>query len=268
MDERSRRSILGTGAGTLAALTGCLGGDETDGDGSGAAESGESAAESGETGGESTNDDGTPGTESPDGETGEYSSLVLDENTDVDFDHAAADGINEQPTLGDREWPGVIVAFEDPSCPTCARFNEETLPRIESELVETEDVAYVFRGYPVIYEWGKPATQALEATYDREPVATWKLKDHYFEFQEEFSTDNVLEKTSSFLDSDTAVDGAAVVEDVEADAYADAVQVDFDAGQEAGASATPTFYLFRGGEFQTTISGPQDYSIFENVLLG
>lgn len=262
MDERSRRSILGTGAGTLAALTGCVGGEDSDGGESGTDGTGETTTD------DSAGDDARTATETSGAESTSESSLIVDENTEVDFDHPSATGINEQPTLGDRGWPGVIVAFEDPSCRNCARFDRETLPQITSELVETGDVAYVFRGYPVVFEWGETASQALEAVFDRDPAAMWKLKAHYFEFQDEFSTDNVLEKTSSFLDSNTAVEGSAVAEDVEADAYGDAVQVDFDAGQEADAAGTPTFYLFRDGEFQTSVSGPQDYSIFENVLQG
>lgn len=186
----------------------------------------------------------------------------------MSFDHPSATGINDQPTLGDRGRDGVIVAFEDPSCPTCRRFNQNTFPQVKSDLVASGDAAYVFRGYPVVYEWGGPATQALEATFDRDPAAIWDLKSFYFDNQGDFSTDTVHERTRTFLNDNTEVDGDAVVTDVNEDAYADAVQTDFDAGQAAGASGTPTFFLFRDGEYQTKVSGAQDFTIFENVLRG
>jgi len=235
MDERTRRRFVGTAGGLFAGLAGCLGDDGGGGSGS-------------------------------DGAT--TTSGLVGESADVTFDHESATGINDQPTLGDRDWQGVIVAFEDPSCPTCRRFDRNTFPQIRSDLVATGDVAYVFRGYPVVYPWGEPASHALEATFARDPAAMWALKRHYFDQQDQFSTDNVLDRTRAFLNGRTDVDGDAVVADVESDASADAVQTDLDAGQAAGASGTPTFYLFRNGEYQTTVSGAQDFTIFENVLTG
>ncbi|PSP93796.1 thioredoxin [Halobacteriales archaeon QS_4_62_28] len=216
MDRWTRRGFLATTGGTLAALTGCAGA----------------------------------------------------ENSDAPFDHASTMGIADQPTLGSLDRSGVIVAFEDPSCTTCRRFNQNTFPQIEADLVESGDAAYVFRGYPIIYPWGDPASHALEATLDRDPRAMWALKTHYFDTQDQFSTENVLDRTAQFLTDETEVDGTAVVNDVESDAYADTVQVDLDAGEAAGASSTPTFYLFRDGEYQTTVSGAQDFTVFENVLRG
>lgn len=233
MDERTRRGFLAGAVGGLAVAAGCLG-----------------------SGGGS------------DGGDTDTATVMQTGSSDVTFDHPAATGINDQPTLGDRGRQGVIVAFEDPSCPTCRRFNQNTFPRIRSDLVATGDAAYVLRGYPVVYPWGDPASHALEATFDRDPAAMWALKRHYFDEQGQFSTDTVLDRTALFLNDETAVDGDAVVADVEGDAYADAVQADLDAGEAAGASGTPTFYLFRDGEYQTTVNGAQDYTVFENVLTG
>jgi len=250
MDRWTRRGVLAMTGGTLAAIAGCVGtenSDATDDTGS--------------------SDDAEP-TTSGDTSTEMGSGRSTGESSDVSFDHTSAMDISDQPTLGSLDRSGVIVAFEDPSCPTCRRFNQNTFPQIESDLVESGDVAYVFRGYPIIYPWGDPATQALESTYDRDPRAMWDLKTHYFDTQDRFSTDNVLARTEQFLNEETSVDGNAVVEAVESDAFADAVQVDLDAGKAAGASSTPTFYLFRDGEYQTTVSGAQDFTVFENVLRG
>jgi len=234
MDDLTRRRLLGGTAGLVAGTAGCVGGDAN------------------------TDADATPTDR----------ELMTSGSSDVDFDHPSATGINDQPTLGDRSRQGVIVAFEDPSCPSCRRFNQNTFPQIESELLAPGDVAYVFRGYPVVYEWGGPATRALEATFARDPAAVWDLKAHYFDQQGQFSTDNVLDRTRSYLDDATDVDGSAVVTEASEDTTAEAVQADYDAGRAAGASGTPTFYLFRDGEYQTTVSGAQDFTVFENVLLG
>lgn len=184
-------------------------------------------------------------------------------------DHPAAAGIADQPRKGPEpsETDAVIVAFEDPSCTRCRAFEQETVPRIEDELVEPGRAAFVFRGYPVVYPWGEPATHALEATYTRNADAFWALKDHYYATQPEFSTDNVLDRTRSFLASETPVDVDAVVDAVETGTTDAAVQADLDAGMEAGAGrTTPHVFLFRDGVYRTKAAGSVSFSVVRNAL--
>lgn len=183
--------------------------------------------------------------------------------------HGGTEGIDEQPYLGPAPGAatGTIVAFEDPSCTRCRRFEAQTVPKIRSELVEPGDATFVFRGYPVVYPWGKPATQALEAAYARDEAAHWALLHHYFATQDEFSTDNVLDRTEQFLADETDLDAAAVVDDAAEEAYDDQVQLDLDAGDAGGADGvTPTVVLFRDGEYQTKARGSVSYSVVESAL--
>lgn len=234
MAQRTRRGFLSGTVGATAALGGCLGGSS-----------------------ESRNATETTTLE-----------LMTSGSSDVSFSHPAASGINDQPTLGDRGRDGVIVAFEDPSCPTCRRFHEQTFPAIKSDLVATGDVAYVVRGYPIIYPWGQPASKALEATFARDAAAVWDLADFYFDNQRGLDADSVRSRTRQFLTDATGVDGDAVVTALDEQATTSAVQTDLDAGEAADVSGTPTFFLFRDGEFQTTVSGAQDFTVFERVLRG
>ena len=184
-------------------------------------------------------------------------------------DHPASRDLDAQPTLGPDpfEAGAVIVDFSDPSCPTCRRFEEETVPRIESELVEPGRASFVFRGYPVIYPWGEPATQALESTYDRDGAAFWALKDFYYGEQSSFDGSNVLERTRGFLASETSLDADAVVADAEARAHDAAVQADLDAGMAAGAGrTTPHLFLYRDGEYVTKAAGSVSFSVITNAL--
>lgn len=183
-------------------------------------------------------------------------------------DHEAASGIEEQPALGPAPTTAdaTIVAFEDPSCPSCARFENQTFPRLKSDHVDAGRLSFVFRGIPVVYEWGGPATLALESTYAREPDAFWALKAFYYREQDGIGTSNVRDVTRRFLDDQTSVDGAAVVEDVDDATHQPAVDADLRASRGAGVRGTPTFYLFRDGEFATEIVGPQSADVFENAL--
>jgi protein-disulfide isomerase len=87
--------------------------------------------------------------------------------------HPVGANLDAQPFLGPP--PGdataTVVAFEDPSCPRCATFEQNTVPKIRSELVAPGDATFVVRTIPVVYPWGEPAIHALEATFARDADA-------------------------------------------------------------------------------------------------
>jgi protein-disulfide isomerase len=179
-------------------------------------------------------------------------------------DHPATADLDVQPRLGDGE--ALIVAFEDPSCTLCRRFERDTYPRIVSDLVEPGEASFVYRGYPIIYPWGEPASKVLEATYDADESAFWALKNHYYAAQSEFTTGNVYAESEAFLSAETDVDAAAVVAAAEAGEYDDAVALDVSAGEELDIGQTPQFYLFSDGVFRTEVRGAQGYDVFAAAL--
>lgn len=189
-----------------------------------------------------------------------------------DYSHSSLAALDEQPFLGPppREARGLIVAFEDPSCTRCRAFEERVVPEIRANLVDPGAASLVFRGYPVVYQWGQPAVRALEATFDRDAGTFWSLVDHYFGNQSEFrSADaaSVYEKTATFLSDQTDLDGDAVVAAAADGEYDAAVQTDLDAGKAAGAGrTTPHIFLFRDGQFLTKAAGSVSYGVIESAL--
>jgi protein-disulfide isomerase len=191
-----------------------------------------------------------------------------DSGSDEDrSEHPATRNLDAQPSLGPdpADADNLLVAFGDPSCPTCRRFETRTFPRIRSELVDSGDAAYVFRGYPDTYEWGEPAVHALEATFDRDEAAFWSLKAHVYETQSAFGTDNVLDRVESFLADETGLDAAAVVADARDGTYDDAIHGDVEAAEGSDAS-TPSVAVFSGDEFRSLVSGAQDFEVYESAL--
>jgi protein-disulfide isomerase len=186
--------------------------------------------------------------------------------TDGSTPHPGLADIDDQPRRGDLGGH-LVVAFEDPSCPRCRRFERETVPKIRSNLVEAGKAAFVFRGYPVVYPWGEPASHALEATFARSEPAFWALAEEYFAAQSQFSEGNVLDRTERFLDGRDDVDGTAVVDDVAEGAADAAVQADLDAGENADVGATtPTVLLFRDGDYVSRASGSVSYDLVATAL--
>ena len=185
---------------------------------------------------------------------------------------AGGDALDEQPTRGPA--PGsataTVVAFEDPSCPTCARFEREVMPDFLDRYVEPGTVSYVFRGYPVIYDWGEQGTRALEAVHSRDPDAHWTLAQHFFETQRRYRAEEaatVYDRTQDFLAEATDLDAAAVIDTAREGGADAAVDTDLEAGEAAGAGrTTPHLFLFRDGEFRTKSAGYTPLSTIEDVL--
>lgn len=273
-----RRELLAYGAALSALLAGCTdGGEESEAEEDEAGE--EPAAPEDEDGddepmADSEDDDADADEEEPEDEGEEDDEEEEDEEEEEESgntpeDHPAAEGIADQPTLGDpASAPGTIVEFSDPSCGVCAAFHDGNFQEIESELVEPGDAAVVFRPYPVRdYEISEPGSHALLATHDRDEEAFWELKQFYYDEHGSFGIDDVYDRTAQFLNENTGVDGDAVAEDAESEAYSADIDANLDAGMDAGAGGeTPVFYLFREGEFVTEIRGNQNLEVFRTAL--
>jgi protein-disulfide isomerase len=173
-----------------------------------------------------------------------------------------------QPTLGPSpsDASGTIIAFEDPSCPSCARFELGTFPQLKSELIDQGHLSFVYRGIPVVYPWGEPAVLALEATYSLDEAVFWALKDFYYRSQNQIDGQNVRSATRQFLADETSVEAETVIEAIDQATHRDAVDTDLQASREAGVRGTPTFFLFKDGSFVTDVVGPQPYEVFKNSL--
>lgn len=185
--------------------------------------------------------------------------------------HPAGDGLKEAPTLGPdpSDAEAVIVAFEDPSCSSCAAFADSTLPKLRSEMIDAGRATYAWRGVPSVEPWGRPATRALWAVHERDPDGFWTLKEGYYDERDAIDTDTVADATRSLLDDlDVNVDPDTVVgamdggnPDIE-----DHVAADEAAAKENEVDTLPGFVLFRGGSYVTTVVGNQPYGVFEGAL--
>ena len=253
--DRSRRGVL-TGVGSLStiAVAGCLGGGD---DGSGSGSNGETGT------GDSDNET------SNGGEAGDETGNTDTEAATQIMNHPISREIDAWPARGPDpfEAPATLVVLDDPSCSRCAAFHRNAISELTANYVESGELSIAIRPYPVVYEWGQPAAQALEATMDRDEAVYWELLDHYFADQSTFDTDNVLDETESWLSENSELDATAVVEDVREDAFADRIEATLSAGEEAGAgSITPATFAFVDGEFQTLLNGSQSTETVETVL--
>lgn len=184
-------------------------------------------------------------------------------------EHPATEDVDDSPTLGLSvgDAAATVVAFEDPSCDSCAEFASATLPELRYRAVEPGDVSYVWRASPGVEPWGEPATRALFAVYERNPVEFWPLKEFYYAERSSIGADTVHDRTAAFVAEETGIEPTAVLEAMEGeDDVLDYVERDEAAAAASDVETVPTFVLFRDGEYVTTVVGNHSYEVFEGAL--
>jgi len=180
-------------------------------------------------------------------------------------------GLVDQPRLGRprSETEITLVTFDDPHCSYCAQFHENGFQTVESEWIDTGKATLYARGHGVTGGWGLPALHALEEARRRDERAYWQLTDRYFEHQNELTGDALVDRTRSFVaDADVDVDADAVARAAAEKPHTDAIETDERAAEEAlsgDGDATPTTFVFEGGEFRTTL-GDADFSAFRAAV--
>lgn len=63
---------------------------------------------------------------------------------EVDMDNALA-----ERAMGDPDAPVVMIEYASMTCPHCARFHNEILPKVKASLIDTGKVRLIFRDYPL-----------------------------------------------------------------------------------------------------------------------
>jgi protein-disulfide isomerase len=85
-------------------------------------------------------------------------------------------GIGADPVLGSPAAPVTLVEFIDYECPYCQKFARETLPRLKAQYVDTGQVRYVARDFPLArHSRARPA--AIAAACAGEQDRFWAMHE-------------------------------------------------------------------------------------------
>lgn len=158
------------------------------------------------------------------------------------------------PSRGPENAPVTIVEFSDFQCPYCGR----EYPVVERLMKEYEGkVRLVFRHFPLeFHPFAQKAAEAGACAADQDGDKFWKLHDRMFTNQQKLAVDDLKGYAKEVgLDSarfDKCLDGAEKRALVEADEKA---------GQEAGVTGTPAFFV--NGVF---INGAVPYEQFKDAV--
>ncbi len=162
--------------------------------------------------------------------------------------------------MGDPDAPVTIIEYASLTCPHCANFHRDTLPKLKAEWIDTGRAKLIYRDYPT-----DPVALALYAAM----VARCAPEDRYFVFLNAFFLNQKTWKFSrSPLESLAQIArlGGMSREDVDAclqneDLLKGLNQVAIDGQTKHGIESTPSFVI--GDQI---IRGNVDYDEFEEAL--
>ncbi len=179
---------------------------------------------------------------------------------------AATTNIGTGAVLGNKDTAKVaIVMYSDYQCPYCQKFEEDTLPEIKTNYVDSGDVIFVFRNFPLDFhgDLTYQSAYAGECVYDQ--LGAEKLAE--FHAQAYLAADIAAVNTVA---KNLGVNESEYNTCLSTQEFKSRVDADFAAGQDAGVSGTPGFVVgVLGDDGSVTgklIEGAYPYDSFKAVI--
>jgi protein-disulfide isomerase len=164
----------------------------------------------------------------------------------------------DEHVLGDPDAPITIIEYSSLTCPHCASFHQNTLPKLKEEWIETGQAKLVYRHYPL----DRLALAGAMLANCFEGDRFFAVLEMMFARQQQWARSETpgqeLQKIASQAGMDTDTFNACVQDTEEARAILDKQEA---GRKQAEVESTPTFLI--DGE---KISGAQPYQRFEEVL--
>ena len=163
--------------------------------------------------------------------------------------------------VGDPNAPITMVEFTDFQCPYCYRHATQTLPQLMSTYVETGQVRYVFKDFPLTMTHPQALAAAEAAHCANEQGAYLTMHETLFARQQEWSGQSDVDTIFTSYAEQMGLDSEAFAECLSSDRYYDMIGNDMQVGTQLGVNGTPAFFI--NGVF---VSGSQPYTVFDQVI--
>ena len=139
---------------------------------------------------------------------------------------------------GDKNAKVVLIEFADYQCPFCARFYQETFPRIDEEYLLTGKVKFIFRNFPLEHSHPHAFKAAEAAICAGEQGKFWAMHSRLFRLQDTRYFNDWSQHAKAL-----ALNSTKFTQCLENEATASKVRKDLADGKNAGVKVTPTFLL-------------------------
>lgn len=178
-------------------------------------------------------------------------------------DEPATVSVAGVPFLGKADAPLTLVMFTDYQCPFCSRFENQTLPEIKKQYIDTGKLRFVVRDLPLPFH--PNAAKAAEAAH----CGTEQGK--YWEFREKLvnNGDKLDAKLLPDYAKQIGLDADKFTACLESGRHAVTVKSSADMAGSIGISGTPSFVLGRTNGDKVDgvkLVGAQPFGIFDLKL--
>jgi len=169
---------------------------------------------------------------------------------------------DNDPFLGSKNAPVVVIEFSDYQCPFCRSFWKDSLSQLKKEYVDTGKARFVYRDYPLSFHpMAASYAQAAECAGDQNKY--WEMHDKIFGEQEKKGQGTVqftVQDVKKWA-LDIGLSADKFNKCLDSEKYKSEVEKDFNDGSVAGVSGTPAFFI--NGR---SIVGAQPYNAFKAII--
>lgn len=173
-------------------------------------------------------------------------------------DVALAKVTADDKVLGDRDAPVTMIEYSSLTCPHCAHFHTDVLPRIKKEYIDTGKVKLVLRDFPL----NQPALIAAQIAHCVPEDRYFGFVSVLFETQAAWAISEdpaaALSKTARLAGLSQAQIDACLADEALSERI---LQSRLDGSNAFEISSTPTFII--NGE---KVLGAQDFEVFRTVI--
>ncbi len=147
--------------------------------------------------------------------------------------------------MGDPQAPVTIVEFTDYQCPYCARHAEQTLPQLIQQYIDSGEVYYVIKDFPIesIHPLARSAAGAARCAGEQDSY--WQMHDELFARQPLWANGAHADSNAAFgrIAAELGLDPATFEACLQSGRQDARVEANFVEGRSLGVNATPTFYI-------------------------
>jgi protein-disulfide isomerase len=177
---------------------------------------------------------------------------------------------------GDKDAKIVLIEYSDLECPYCKVYHE-TVKKLFTEYEKTNQVAWVYRHFPLSYgetalhKYAAKEAESTECVYELGGnTAFWKYTDSIYATTK--SNDGLDLSTMPALAEAAGVDKVKFQACIDSGKYATKIKEAYDAGLKAGAEGTPYTVIRYKGQFIPLVDeqgrglGALPYDVFKKII--
>ena len=166
---------------------------------------------------------------------------------------------DNDPAIGPANAPITIIEFSDFQCPYCRQFSDQTLHQLITAY--GDQIRFVYRDFPLssIHAEAQKAAEAAECANDQGEF--WSMHDRLFAGLQEWSRNPKSLDVFTQYAGEFDLDMDQFAECLNTGKYTEEVLADYQAGQAAGVTGTPSFFV--NGR---TLRGAVPLSMFQSII--